>query len=109
MIREINVSSNHRKDVEGSSGTKEVRSRVQGDVETDSELCPRTTGGIKLQRRYAREIPSMNDKGNSEVNEGIGTTGSLSTAAWIPVYKAGTTPDNMKEGGTPKRGPIQHD
>jgi hypothetical protein len=58
---------------------------------------------MKLHSRNVRVNPSTTDKGSSNPRDGVGTTGNISTIAWMAVYNAGTTPDTTKEGTRPSR------
>lgn len=82
---------------------------VQGDVAMVSDACLTTTGGIKLQSKYARVNPSSKANGSSFESCGVGTAGRCSTMACAAVYKAGTTPDTMNDGGTPNNGAVNRD
>lgn len=58
--------------------TREVISSVQGEDDISVEVCVVTGGGIRLHKRYARENPSIRERGSSNSEEGMGTEGRAS-------------------------------
>lgn len=86
--------------------TRLVRRSVQGEVDTAGMVCVSTMGGMRLQSRYARVMPSKNASGSSVLSDGVGMVGSASTRACMTMYSSGTTPESMKEGGVPRKGAV---
>lgn len=64
---------------------------------------------MRLQRSIARVNPSTTDKGSSVLSDMDGRTGIYSTIACAAMYNPGETPENMKDGRIPSRGPAHRE
>jgi hypothetical protein len=60
---------------------------------------------MRLQSSIARVNPSTKDSGSSVLSDMDGIAGINSTIACVAMYTPGETPEIMKDGGTPSRGP----
>lgn len=88
--------------------TKEVRRSAQGDDAIAGDGLAVTAGGINVQRSMARVNPSTIARGISfsKLEMGMRLSGRYSMIAWMVAYNAGTVPDTMNDGGSPRNGPI---
>jgi hypothetical protein len=86
--------------------TRDESRRVHGEDATMGEVWVMTGGGMRLQRSIARVNPSTMDKGSSVPSDTDGRTGIYSTIACAAMYNPGETPENMKDGRIPSRGPA---
>ena len=59
-----------------------------------------------MQTRKARVMPSNKERGNSVLNDMVGTDGIDSASSVKPVYNARTTGVKMNEGERPNQGSI---
>jgi hypothetical protein len=89
----------------GTVLTKDERSSAQGEDATAGDALLRIAGGIKLQRSIARVWASRKESGSSVLRAMVGRLGITSTRACIMMYRMGYTPETMKDGGIPSRGP----
>lgn len=86
--------------------TRDESRRAHGEDATIGDVWVMTGGGMRLQRSIARVNPSTMDKGSSVPSDMDGRTGMYSTIACAAMYNPGETPENMKDGRIPSRGPM---
>jgi len=69
------------------------------------DVLAMTAGGMRLQKSNVRVNPSTKASGSSVLRDMDGRTGMYSTMACAAMYTPGETPESMKDGVTPSRGP----